>query len=229
MSRVIGTIRLSLPYGLGSVNCYLITADSGHLLIDTGSSNARSRLQEELESAGCRPGRLKLIVITHGDFDHAGNAAFLRGKLGAKIAIHRDDAGMAERGDMFWNRHKGGRLFRMLAPMLFRFGKADRFKPDVFLEDGTGLSEYGFDAHALCIPGHSKGSLGILTAGGDLFCGDLFTNTDKPALNSIMDDPGAAHASVERLNGLHVGTVYPGHGQPFAFEELLRNKHNPLS
>jgi hydroxyacylglutathione hydrolase len=52
-----------------------------------------------------------LIVITHGDFDHIGNAAYLRQKFGAKIAMHADDVGMAERGDMFWNRKKGNRLY----------------------------------------------------------------------------------------------------------------------
>lgn len=147
------------------------------MLIDTGGANARTHLKRALASAGCKPGNLRLIAITHGDFDHTGNAAHLRDTFGTRIAMHVDDSGMAERGDIFWNRHKGGRLFRMLVPLLFRFGKADRFKPDVSIEDGTDLSEYGFDARVLCIPGHSKGSLGILTAGGDLFCGDLFTNT----------------------------------------------------
>jgi hydroxyacylglutathione hydrolase len=42
-----------------------------------------------------------------------------------------------------------------------------------------------------------RGSVGILTAGGDLFCGDLLENYDRPALNSIMDDLAAANASVE--------------------------------
>jgi glyoxylase-like metal-dependent hydrolase (beta-lactamase superfamily II) len=68
------------------------------------------------------------------------------------------------------------------------------------MEDGYDLSEYGFDAEVLHIPGHSKGSIGILTAYGDLFCGDLFENREKPVLSSIMDDLSAANASVEKLN-----------------------------
>ncbi|RLI67201.1 hypothetical protein DRO91_10540, partial [Candidatus Heimdallarchaeota archaeon] len=31
-------------------------------------------LERELEKAGCKPGDLKLVVLTHGDFDHTGNA-----------------------------------------------------------------------------------------------------------------------------------------------------------
>ncbi len=55
--------------------------------------------------------RLKLIVLTHGDFDHTGNAVYLRQRLGAPIAIHAGDAGMPERGDMFW-KGKNGQPFQ---------------------------------------------------------------------------------------------------------------------
>jgi hydroxyacylglutathione hydrolase len=160
-------------------------------------------------------------VITHGDFDHTGNAAYLRGKLGAKIAMHADDSGMAERGDMFWNRKSGNTLIRTLAPVLFRFTGSSRFTPDVTLEDGSSLSEYGCDATVLSIPGHSKGSIGILTASGDLLCGDLFDNTKKPALSSIMDDPAAARASLEKLRRYTIHTVYPGHGRQFPAEQVM--------
>jgi len=219
----IRTISLSLPYRLGSVNCYLIETGTGFVLIDTGGSNKRSGLEKELESAGCKPGDLELIVLTHGDFDHTGNCAFLRKKFGTKIAMHPDDSGMVERGDMFSNRESGNILFRMISPLLFGFGKSDRFVPDLYIEEGYDLSEFGWDAQALSIPGHSKGSIGILTAKGDLFCGDLLANTDKPALNSIMDDLAAAQASVDKLRNLAIRTVYPGHGKPFAMQLFIRN------
>jgi len=73
--RKIVTISLSLPYRLGTVNCHLIETDTGYILIDTGCSNKRTELEKELESAGCKPDNLKLIVLTHGDFDHTCNAA----------------------------------------------------------------------------------------------------------------------------------------------------------
>ena len=83
--RKIITISLPLPYRLGTVNCYPIETDTGYILIDTGCSNKRSELEKELERAGCKPGNLKLIVLTHGDFDHTGNANYLREKFGALI------------------------------------------------------------------------------------------------------------------------------------------------
>jgi len=222
MREIVTTISLSLPYRLGTVNCYLIKTDTGYILIDTGCSNKRTELEKELERVGCKPGNLKLIVLTHGDFDHTGNAAYLREKFGARIAMHHDDSGMVERGDMFWNRRKGNIFLGMIARILFRFGKKERFKPDLYIDDGYDLSDYGFNAKVLPIPGHSKGSIGILTANGDLFCGDLLENKDKPVLSSIMDDLSAANASVEKLKKLRVKTVYPGHGKPFPMEQFMK-------
>jgi len=222
--RKIITICLPLPYRLGAVNCYLIETDTGYILIDTGCSNKRNKLEKELEVAGCKPNNFKLVVLTHGDFDHTGNAAYLRKKFGTKIVMHHDDSGVVERGDMFWNRRKGNILLGMIARILFRFGKKERFKSDLYIDEGYDLSKYGFDAKVLHIPGHSKGSIGILTAGGDLFCGDLFENRDNPVLNSIMDDLTAANDSVEKLKKLKINTVYPGHGKPFPMETFIKQE-----
>ena len=215
---------------LRGVNCYLIKIGDVFILIDTGFPNKRTDLEKELESAGCKPGNLKLVVITHGDFDHTGNCAYLREKYGTKIAMHRSESEVVERGDMLLGRKDRHILARMIFRLMFRIilafmrlGRFDKFKPDLYIEDGYDLSEYGFDAKILHIPGHSKGSIGILTIGGDLFCGDLLTNRDKPALNSIMDDPEAANTSVEKLKSLKINTVYPGHGKQFPMERFIIN------
>jgi glyoxylase-like metal-dependent hydrolase (beta-lactamase superfamily II) len=209
---------------MGTVNCYLVETGRGFLLIDTGASNQRTELDRELLNAGCRPGNLGLIILTHGDFDHIGNAAHLRDKSGASIAMHGDDAGMAEHADMFWSRSSGSAIFRILAPILFRFPKSNRFEPDLHVGEGYDLSEHGLDARVLSIPGHSKGSIGILTANGDLFCGDLLENTKQPASNSLMDDAAACEASIEKLQGLGIATVYPGHGEPFPMERFTSSR-----
>jgi len=222
MKQEIKTITLNMGFKLGTVNCYLVKTDNDYILIDTGPSNKRKDLEKELESAGCKPGNLRLIIITHGDFDHTGNAAYLREKFSTKIAMHYYDLGMVERGNMFWNR-KGNFFIKKIAPVLFRFGKSERFKPDLYRGDEDTFSEYGFHAKVINIPGHSKGSIGIITADGNLFCGDLIINTEKPALNSIMDDKEAANASIEKLYNLNIKTVYPGHGKPFSMEIFLKN------
>jgi hydroxyacylglutathione hydrolase len=224
MHQEIKAISLLLPFRLGRVNCYLVKNDTGYVLIDTGSPNRRSYLENVLQTSGCKPGHLTLIILTHGDFDHTGNAAYLRKKYSTKIAMHQDDLGMVEDGNMFWNREKSNMLFKILAPTVSGFGKSERFTPDVYVNDGDDLSKYGFDATVLHIPGHSKGSIGVLTAAGDLFCGDLLENVRKPSLNSIMDALKTANASLEKLNSLSISTVYPGHGGPFQMEVLTRNR-----
>ena len=215
MQREIKTISLPMPLRMGSVNCYLIKTDAGYVLIDTGSSNSRQELVKELESAGCQRGHLSLIVLTHGDFDHTGNAAYLRHAFGGNIAMHREDSGMVERGDMFFNRHKPNVIIRMLISVFSRFARSELFAPDLLVQDGDDFSGYGFDARVISIPGHSKGSIGILTAGASLFCGDLLENRVKPVLNSLTDDLAAAKASIQKLGTMGIGVVYPGHGRPF--------------
>jgi glyoxylase-like metal-dependent hydrolase (beta-lactamase superfamily II) len=101
MQEKIKPITLPLPLRMGSVNCYFVMNDTGYFLIDTGSSSSLKALEKELEIAGCKPGDLRLIALTHGDFDHTGNAAYLRNKFDTKIAMHVDDLGMVEHGDMF--------------------------------------------------------------------------------------------------------------------------------
>jgi glyoxylase-like metal-dependent hydrolase (beta-lactamase superfamily II) len=221
MTLEINTIAMPFVFNV-SVNCYLVRNSHGFILIDTGRANKRGTIEKELVSAGCLPGNLQLIVLTHGDFDHCGNAGYLRKKFRTQIAMHKDDSGMVERGDMLWNRNKQNILIRIISRLFFRLSKSDRFKPDLYIDNGYDFSEYGFDAKVLHIPGHSKGSIGILTAGGDLFCGDLLANVDKPEIWSIIDDAVAAHASVEKLKRLQVNIVYPGHGQPFPMELFIK-------
>jgi len=220
VQQEIKNISSLLPYKLGAVNCYLINTGTGYILIDTGCSNKRTDLEKELRRAGCQPGNLRLIVLTHGDFDHTGNAAYLRKKFGTKIAMHYDDSGIVEHGNMFWNRNKSNVLIRMIAPVLSGFGKSERFKPDLYLKDGDNLSQFEFEARVIHIPGHSKGSIGVMTADGNLFCGDLLTG-DKPALNSIMDSLKVANASLDRLKSLSIKTVYPRHSKSFLTEALI--------
>jgi hydroxyacylglutathione hydrolase len=211
---------------LGGVNCYLVKAGSGYLLIDTGYANRRVNLDRKLSDAGCQPGNLKLIILTHGDVDHAGNGAHLRKKYGAKIAIHAADAGMVERGDMSLNRKtkpdKMSLIFKIMSrifPLFIKTGKFDVFKPDLAIDEGFNLSAYGSEASVVHLPGHSKGSIGILTAGGDLFCGDLLYN--MLGFNCI-DDLSDYRNSIEKLKKLNIRMIHPGHGKPFSMERFRR-------
>ena len=101
-----------LVINLGFVNVYLLKAGEGYILIDTGVARQWAHLETELVRAGCLPDRLKLVIVTHGDFDHAGNCAELQRKYGAKIAMHPGDVDMVRTGVPFKRKIEGvmGRL-----------------------------------------------------------------------------------------------------------------------
>jgi hydroxyacylglutathione hydrolase len=221
MPQEITTITTAL-LPIFTVNCYLVKSGDGFILIDSGNAGKRGTVEAALESAGCKSGNLKLIILTHGDFDHCGNAAYLREKFGSKIALHFDDTGMVERGDMSWNRITGKAFIKLVSSTIYRLSKSDQFKPDLYIDEKTDLAAYGFDGKVVYLPGHTKGSVGVLTANNDLLCGDLLANRGRPTI-WMTDDKAAARASVEKLKGMTVKTVYPGHGTPFALGQFLTN------
>lgn len=206
---------------VGGVNCYLLEAEDGFVLIDTGFPAKRLFLDEVLKKALHKPGeapkKLKLIILTHGDSDHAGNCKFLREKYDAKIAMHFEDSKMVENGDMSWNRKsKPDKISFTFRLMTLAFGKEsifDAFQPDIYLKDGQNLSEFGLSASVIHLPGHSKGSIGVLTSEGDLFCGDLIYNF---AGFSYIDNLEDFNESINKLKKLDIHIFYPGHGKPFS-------------
>ena len=211
MTQEINTITLTgLPEF--SVNCYLIRGEDGFVLIDTGLAKLRTELERQLEILGCSAGNLKLIIITHGDGDHTGNCAYLRKKFVARVAMHRGDS------QLFGNKDASkpvlSRIFMGILSFVTGLGKTEDFKPDILLEDGDELEGYGLDAKVVHLPGHTKGSIGVLTANGDLFCGDLLMNTGKPVKPMRIDDKAEYNASIQQLKSLPIRTVYPGHGKP---------------
>jgi glyoxylase-like metal-dependent hydrolase (beta-lactamase superfamily II) len=77
------------------------------------------------------------------------------------------------------------------------------FKPDLYIDEGYDFSGYGFDAKVLELPGHSKGSIGTLMTSGDLFCGDLLVNTDKPAARASREYRNIECKSSDTLVAIH--------------------------
>ncbi len=206
-------------------NCYLIEIDNGFILIDTGYTKYRQEIDDAIASAGCALGNLKLIVLTHGDFDHSGNAEYFRRKYRCKIAMHSADIGMVEKGDFFYNRENRviTKVLGRLAISILRMNlkKEDCFTPDILLDDMQDLSEFGLDAVIIHTPGHSKGSIGILTKEEDFFCGDLFVNTAKPEKNTMLSNSREYEESIKKIGSLQIKRVYPGHGLHFTMNDIL--------
>jgi glyoxylase-like metal-dependent hydrolase (beta-lactamase superfamily II) len=207
---------------LRGVNAFLVKTAQQYILIDTGTGAQWQTLDLELRACGCLPGMLSLVVVTHGDVDHAGNCAALQAQYQAKIAIHAADADMVIHGIPV--RH---RTEKMLAAVLLWLGARlqkqtpfDTFQPDLLLHDGQTLDEYGLAATVVHTPGHTAGSIALATMTGHVFAGDTISNRIKPGIAPFAQDFQAVRSSLLILQQLNGTTYYPGHGNPLSFEAL---------
>jgi glyoxylase-like metal-dependent hydrolase (beta-lactamase superfamily II) len=234
MNQVITTIDLS------GVNCYLLKEGGGFILVDTGGSlffdktpdNRRNKLVEALDKAGCNASNLKLIILTHGDSDHTANAVFIREKYNAKIAMHKDDLQLVENptiekvlGNCKYRSIINKIIFPLIKNKIIKItektlGNFERFKPDIYLNDGDSLSNFGFNAGIIHIPGHTAGSIGIVTADGNLISGDILANIKKPEFAPNALDFKLLRDSFNHIKTMNIKTVYPGHGTPFEFSSF---------
>ncbi len=213
---------------LGMVNAYLISEGKDSFLVDTGLAMSRKKLIELLSGQGVRPEKIRLVMLTHGDPDHSGNCAYFQ-KMGAKIAVHEKDAEMCRTGKMNTDRKRkanwlsrlvGWLMFKAVFRIVMRLHPFETFQPDIILSDGQDMKPFGFDAKIVHVPGHTPGSIGILTKDNDFFSGDTINNRKKPETADIIEDEAALEKSLERIRKLKIGEVYPGHGTPFAMPEL---------
>lgn len=220
---------------LDGVNSYLLEENGSYLLIDTGGpimmdktyNNRRTLLEEKLDSYGCTNANLKLILLTHGDIDHCGNAAYFSKKYQAPVGIHKNDVEMVEHLTIeLFLKSCNYRSFslklmsRVIHKLIVKAGNSavrhfEPFTPDLLLTDGQDLSSYGFHAKIIALPGHTLGSIGIYTDNQDLFCGDVYQCLKKPVPSPNAWDFPALERSLEYLHTLPVKHYYPGHGTTF--------------
>jgi glyoxylase-like metal-dependent hydrolase (beta-lactamase superfamily II) len=205
---------------LGYVNAFLIKIKNEFILIDTGMPVHWKILKKELILQGALH-NLNLVILTHGDIDHIGNSMRLQKVYNAKIAMHISDYETIKSGIYPKRKIKGAtyRIFISAGNIARKIKKYKNyfndFKPDIFLSDEESLEKYGFNAKVKHIPGHTKGSIGILTSEGNLFVGDTMINRRKPIITTIIEDFPELKNSIEKLKKLDVKMVYPGHGKPF--------------
>ena len=196
----------------GMNNVYILSQGENAILIDTATRKDRQKILR-----ACGGKNIRLIALTHGHYDHAQNAAFLSRALGAPIAMHPADAPLIENmlaeplESPFWT----GKI--MLWFMKLAKGKFPRSEPfgiDVELREGFSFEAYGVGARVIELPGHTRGSIGIVTPEG-LLAGDALTNLFPPAGKAALySDEAAMLASAAKASALGDIMVYFGHGEP---------------
>jgi len=92
------------------------------------------------------------------------------------------------------------------------------------IRNGDELKKFG-NFKVLHTPGHSYGSVTLITETKDCFTGDLilgsFTTANSPSLPNIYEDMNDVKESVGKLLETECETFHPGHGFPFNRKSLF--------
>ena len=206
------------------VNCYLLNYENNYIIIDTGVPNKRSTLEDILRSKGCIEGKLKLIILTHSDSDHSGNANYLKKIYKTKIAMHKNDEIGVQSGKLAMVRDIPKTIsgfFVNLIIGLFDLSPPDRFTPDITFIDEIEILDIGIPIKTVNLHGHTFGSIGLVVNGRECICGDFLGNRKKPSKGLGINNHDEFVENVHKLKKLGVEKIYPGHGQPFSLNELV--------
>ena len=239
-------LELPTPFAIGPVCCYVLRGDP-LTLVDPGPlrDKTSAALDDGLRTLGLRVEDAELVVITHQHHDHAGLAADVVRRSGARLAtsprlaaylgayddaMDRDDtysvAMMQRHGiddDVRGTLDDISRSFR-------RYGEGATV--DVTVAEGEEIVAGGRTFTAFERPGHSPTDTVFVDADGLLIGGDhlLPKVSSNPIAHVPIDDrdPVAVAirdrrralveylASMRATAAMDVSVVLPGHGEPFA-------------
>ncbi len=210
--------------GLVNVSSFLIYRPGEAILVDCGNSGSEVKILEELLRLGLEPEMLKLLVLTHSHYDHAGSAGRLKELTACEVMIHRSEADRLKKGyspipsGTRWKAKLLVGVGRIFARRLMTYPGAE---PDLLADDLFDLEAYGFPGRVIHTPGHTIGSMIVLMEGGELIAGDtLFGVDNKQHFPPFAEDLPALVLSWKNIRELPVKTIYPAHGRHFAVESF---------
>jgi glyoxylase-like metal-dependent hydrolase (beta-lactamase superfamily II) len=215
-----------IAISLGFVSVYVVPANRGCVLVDTGVPKREAQILAGMAKYGLAPKDIQLILITHAHGDHIGSTHALAQRSGAPVMAHRLDAQALEKGIPL---QPAGLTIpgKIVSPFLGQFRKSTSgfpHKPEIIIEDTLPLSEYGVRGKVIHTPGHTAGSLSMLLDSGEAVVGDLCAKTPYLPSSSYLplfgDSRAEVFASWQRLLDAGVTTIYPGHGAPLSASQL---------
>jgi glyoxylase-like metal-dependent hydrolase (beta-lactamase superfamily II) len=191
--------------GIFETNCYLFHAPEGAILFDAPDGAC-----EWLESRGVVP---KLLLLTHGHFDHVPDLAKIKRRFNCQIGCHADTVPMISDREFF--RSYGFAL------------EIEPAEPDFLIEETSERALLGASFEVLDVPGHSPGSLCFLSRedelliGGDVLFAGGVGRWDLPGGDGDLLFRGIRTKLYPLGDNI---TVLPGHGPPTTIgQERLTN------
>lgn len=126
---------------------HLIDTGKGLILIDSGFSHNYQALISSVKTLGFTPNDIKIVIQTHGHFDHFGGSDRLREQYGAKIFMSRVDTELLKenprRGLCHWAANPDDTVAW----------------PDQTIEDGDVIHLGNTAIRCVLAPGHTFGTL----------------------------------------------------------------------
>ncbi|WP_154658553.1 MBL fold metallo-hydrolase [Halopiger djelfimassiliensis] len=227
-----GTAVADGVYRCGSdrVNWYLIDADDGLVVVDTGFPSHWNQLLELLESLEYDVTDVDACLLTHAHPDHAGFADRLRTEADVPVWLHEADAEHARgEGDLAVAQA----VARLWRPELFRyfleFARSGGFSVPPLTTfrsiDGRETLDVPGSPRVIHVPGHTEGHVAFYFPDHEvLVCGDEIVTVDfvagrghRPQLLAAWfnADHEQADDSLARLEPIGEVLLLPGHGDPW--------------
>ncbi len=82
--RIVGNLYYVGTYDLA---VYLITTPQGHMLVNTGINDSAPAIKANVEEMGFKFADIKLLLATHGHWDHVGAFAEIKRMTGAPLLL----------------------------------------------------------------------------------------------------------------------------------------------
>lgn len=130
--------------GTAGLTSLLITTPKGHILIDGAVPVAAKGIEANIIALGFKPGDVKILLNSHGHFDHSGGLAELKADTGAKLYASAGDKAALETGTYPGSEQRKDLDFPPV-------------KVDRVLKDGDKVELGGVVLTANLTPGHSAG------------------------------------------------------------------------
>ena len=199
----------------GRSNVFLIETGKSTLIVDTSSSFFSKRLMRKFKNLNIHTA--DYLILTHTHFDHAGNAATISSRFGAKLIVHHTEAEYLRIG-----RSPAPAGTNKLTKWLIKH--APSYMDKLFTYEGCEAdiiltNDYQFEleenTHIEIIhtPGHSCGSLSVLIDREIALVGDtLFGTYPGSCFPPFADDVPQLMKSWQKLLNSGCEQFYPAHG-----------------
>jgi len=198
------------------VNAFLLDADDGLTLIDTGIAGSGDKILNAVRELNKQPGDIKNILVTHCHGDHTGSLAMLKKETGAPATMHPLDAALVQQGEsMRPAKPAPGFIFKLMHRFLGN--QSTGIEPTEIehkIEDDAELDIAG-GLKAIHVPGHCAGQVAFLWPqhGGVLFAADVASNLLRLSWSIIYEDFEEGKCSLAKVAKLDFDVACFGHGR----------------